>query len=166
MIQSNINTPLGNMIAIADEKFLYFLKFLDDQNIQHEISQLSKGMDTSITNGSNKILDQVAHELDLYFCGKLKNFTIPLHTRGTNFQIKSWQALQTIPYGQTISYASQALKVECPNGHRAVANANGRNHIIIIIPCHRIIYANGKLGGYSSGLERKKVLLELEKKYR
>jgi len=161
-----ITTPLGMLIAIADEHFLYILKFNDDKHLEQEINRLEKKTDQIIRNGINTFLKKVEEEIRLYFAGSLQNFTIPINPAGTNFQQKSWHALQTIPYGQTFSYAQQAKIVESPQGHRAVANANGKNPIIIIIPCHRIINSNGKLGGYTAGLNRKKFLLSLETFYK
>ncbi|ASG67464.1 hypothetical protein fh0823_00640 [Francisella halioticida] len=92
----------------------------------------------------------------------MKNFSIPLKLTGTEFQKQVWQELLNIPYGETISYQQEAINIGKPTAFRAVANANGKNLLPIIIPCHRVINANGKLGGYTGGLEKKKLLLKLE----
>lgn len=112
--------------------------------------------------GADKLLDQAQRELDAYFAGKLKNFTVPVAPNGTSFQRKAWAALQKIPYGATRTYGQQAAALGNPAASRAVGAANGRNPIAVIIPCHRVIGAGGSLTGFGGGLERKKFLLDLE----
>ena len=114
---------------------------------------------------SNKIIQQVCKQLDEYFAGKRKTFELPLSLAGTPFQQKVWKALQQIPYGKTISYAELAQSIGSPKACRAVGSANGKNPAAIIIPCHRVINADGKLGGYAYGLEIKKQLLDLEQEF-
>lgn len=104
----------------------------------------------------------VTQQLDEYFAGDRRAFDLPLALRGTPFQRRVWTALQEIPWGETASYADIARGVGSPKGMRAVGGANGRNPIAIIVPCHRVIAADGTLGGYGGGLERKRFLLELE----
>jgi methylated-DNA-[protein]-cysteine S-methyltransferase len=104
----------------------------------------------------------VIRQLDEYFAGVRTEFDIPLHPTGTPFQLKVWEQLREIPYGETISYGALARRVASPNASRAVGLANGRNPIAIIIPCHRVIGANGSLTGYGGGLDRKRFLLGLE----
>ena len=108
------------------------------------------------------VLKECIRQLDEYFSGNLQNFSLPLAPEGTHFQQSVWKALQTIPYGQTISYKQLAEKVENPKACRAVGTANGRNPIAIIIPCHRVIAADGSLGGYAGGLDTKTTLLRIE----
>lgn len=108
------------------------------------------------------ILGLAAHELELYFAGRLKKFSVPLDLLGTDFQLKAWKALTKIPFGKTISYSGQAKLLGSESAVRAVGSANGKNPICIIIPCHRVVAKDGSLGGYSGGLEIKKFLLELE----
>ena len=112
--------------------------------------------------GADKVLDQARRELDAYFAGKLKMFSVPVAPEGTPFQRKAWAALQKIPYGATRSYGQQAAALGAPSASRAVGAANGRNPIAVIIPCHRVIGAGGSLTGFGGGLERKKFLLDLE----
>ena len=111
-----------------------------------------------------KILQALTKELDAYFAGTLREFTVPLKPAGTPFRMKVWEALQTIPYGGTISYKQLAERIDNPKAIRAVGGANHHNPISIIIPCHRVIGASGKLVGYGGGLNVKEFLLELEKK--
>lgn len=110
----------------------------------------------------NALTRQCAEELKGYFSGTLQRFTTPLDQQGTDFQCKVWQALLEIPYGQVASYRDIANSIGQPKAVRAVGAANGRNPISIIVPCHRVIGANGSLTGYAGGLERKQYLLQLE----
>lgn len=112
---------------------------------------------------NHAIAKQTMDELNEYFLGKRRMFDIPLDlSHGTDFQIKVWQTLCQIPYGQTISYKELAQKLGKPAAHRACANANGKNPISLIVPCHRVIASNGGLGGYTGGIDIKKVLLAIE----
>ena len=112
--------------------------------------------------GDDKIIAKARRELDAYFAGKLRAFSVAVAPEGTDFQRRVWDALLTIPYGKTRSYGQQAAAIGSPNASRAVGLANGRNPIAIIIPCHRVIGANGSLTGYGGGMQRKKLLLDLE----
>jgi methylated-DNA-[protein]-cysteine S-methyltransferase len=111
----------------------------------------------------NPLLKETIRQLKEYFDGKLRAFSIPTRQEGTPFQQKVWEALTTIPYGERISYSELAGMIGHPQSFRAVGNANGANHICIIVPCHRVIQLNGQLGGYAYGLEMKRFLLDLEK---
>ena len=109
-------------------------------------------------------LKPATDQLLLYLKGKLRNFDVPLDFfTGTTFQKQVWKKLSSIPYGETRSYAWLARSVKRPNAYRAVGNANGKNPLSILLPCHRVIQTNGDLGGYSGGLHIKKYLLDLEK---
>lgn len=108
----------------------------------------------------------VAQQLSEYFEGKRKDFDIPLSLKGTDFQLNVWRALQTIPYGETRSYKQIAEAVGCPKGFRAVGMANNKNPIGIVVPCHRVVGADGGLTGYAGGLDKKQKLLMLERKYK
>jgi len=115
-----------------------------------------------ISAKKHKILDWAEKELKDYFSGKIRNFTVPLQPIGTPFQMKVWQELQRIEFGEVRSYAQQAKNIRKASAVRAVANANGRNPIPVIIPCHRVIGSNFSLTGFGGGLDKKKILLELE----
>lgn len=108
-------------------------------------------------------LRDATSQLKEYFAGQRRRFDLPLAPQGTSFQMQVWRALREIPFGTTISYGELAEKVGSPKGFRAVGNANGKNPIVIVQACHRIINSDGTLGGFSSGLHRKKYLLGLEK---
>lgn len=116
---------------------------------------------TEETN-KNKIIDDCLSQLDQYFAKKRKNFEIPLDITGTDFQKKVWSELLKTPFGKTFSYLDIAIALGDKNSIRAVGNANGKNPIAIIVPCHRVIGADGKLVGYAGGIERKRWLLEFE----
>jgi AraC family transcriptional regulator, regulatory protein of adaptative response / methylated-DNA-[protein]-cysteine methyltransferase len=119
-----------------------------------------------VVSGITEPIVSVQQECEDYFNGTLKQFTTPLHFLGTPFQQSVWQALQDIPYGETRSYADLAGVIGNPKAHRAVAGANHANPFTIIVPCHRVIYADGSLGGYAGGLTRKQWLLDHERKMR
>lgn len=158
-----IETPLGTMIACANENGICMLEFSDRKALPTELKEISKHFDANIVQGENPHFKTLEKELEEYFEGKLKDFTVPLAPVGTDFQKKVWEILRTIPYGTTRSYQQQADILGNPKAVRAVANANGLNKISIIIPCHRVIGSNGTLTGYGGGIWRKQKLLELEK---
>jgi AraC family transcriptional regulator of adaptative response/methylated-DNA-[protein]-cysteine methyltransferase len=116
-----------------------------------------------IAPGENRHLDRLEAEMSLYFAGKLREFSVALSPVGTDFELKAWDFLRSIPYGETRSYGQQAKAIGLPHASRAVGRANGMNFIAIVIPCHRVIGANGKLTGYGGGLARKQWLLEHER---
>jgi len=156
-----IYCPLGSLIAIADNSHLYALVFISDSTAK-TIKKILNTYSANLIFDENKILTQTKTQLDKYFKGELKNFSIPLKLTGTDFQKKVWQALLQIPYGKTISYKQEALNIGNEKAFRTVANANGKNPISIIVPCHRVVNSNGKLGGYTGGIEKKVFLLDLE----
>lgn len=158
-----IETPLGTMIACANENGICMLEFSDRKALPTELKEISKHFDANIVQGENPHFKTLEKELEEYFEGKLKDFTVPLAPVGTDFQKKVWKILRTIPYGTTRSYQQQSDILGIPKAVRAVANANGLNKISIIIPCHRVIGTNGTLTGYGGGIWRKQKLLELEK---
>jgi AraC family transcriptional regulator of adaptative response/methylated-DNA-[protein]-cysteine methyltransferase len=158
-----IDTPLGPMLAIADELSLYLLEFVDRRGLEREVERLRLKTKSAIIPGSTKPIASIEEELNAYFNGQLKNFKTPLNLLGSPFQKMVWDVLTTIPYGETRSYAEQARALGKPNSARAVANANGANQIAIVIPCHRIINSNGDLGGYGGGISRKQWLINHEK---
>jgi AraC family transcriptional regulator, regulatory protein of adaptative response / methylated-DNA-[protein]-cysteine methyltransferase len=162
---ARIETPLGTMFACAVEEGLCLLEFTDRRMLETELKQLARGLNAEIIQGFNYHIETVRGQINEYFIGKRRKFTLPLFTPGTPFQRSVWDVLTTIPYAQTISYQQQAEMIGKPKAVRAVANANGMNRIAIIIPCHRVIGADGTLTGYGGGLWRKRWLLEHEKKH-
>jgi methylated-DNA-[protein]-cysteine S-methyltransferase len=114
-------------------------------------------------NGGNPLLAETARQLRAYFAGELREFDLPLDLRGTEFQLRAWREVCAIPYGETRSYAEIAGRLGSPGAVRAVGAANGANPVPIVVPCHRVIGASGKLVGYGGGLELKRRLLDLER---
>ena len=157
-----INTPLGQMISLSDDKKLYFLDFFDNPDLDKRLYKLSQKYMLEIIKGKSLISQLIECELGEYFEASLKSFKTPFELLGTDFQKSAWNALLKVEYGQRISYASQASIIGNPKAFRAVAIANGANNLPIIIPCHRIINKDGKLGGYNGLVWRKEKLLELE----
>jgi len=159
---SQFATPLGPMYAGASEAGLCFLEFIDRKMIDAQIEQLQKQMKARFVVGKTALLDQVEQQLNEYFAGERKDFELALDVRGTDFQKKAWDALLNIPYGETRSYQQQADRIGNPKAVRAIASANAKNHIAIVIPCHRVIAKDGGLAGFGGGIWRKKFLLDLE----
>lgn len=159
-----IDTPLGTMIAGATDEGLCLLEFTDRRMLEAQITRLRGMLKQPLVPGEHGHLTQTRDELQRYFDGTLETFTVPLVFRGTAFEERVWSALLRIPYGQTVSYAQLAARVEAPGAQRAVGRANGMNRIAIIIPCHRVVNSDGKLGGYGGGLWRKHWLLSLERR--
>ena len=156
-----ISSPIGELIAVATDEHLLLLEYTDSRELWDKLSKIHT---TPITEWVNAILKKVKIQLEEYFSWKRKQFDLPLLTWGTDFQKKSWQALQDIPYGATRNYQEQASIIDHPKAVRAIWWANHNNPIVIIIPCHRVIGKSGKLVGYGGGIHRKIWLLEHEKK--
>ena len=149
MQMATVTTPIGLIRLIGDDDVLVGLYTGEEQGITAE-------------PGDTPLLRTAADQVQAFFTGQLKDFDVPMRLDGTSFQRRVWAALQSIPYGQTISYKQLADRVESVAGFRAVGAANGRNPISIIVPCHRVINHDGKLGGYGGGLPRKRWLLDHE----
>lgn len=147
------DTPVGPLIACADAEGLTGLGFARGR-------RPTKSTDDGARQHS--IMTAVEAQVGEYFAGKRKAFDVPLHLEGPDFHLLVWKALLEIPYGETISYGTLARRIGEPEAARAVGAANGANPIVIIVPCHRVIGADGKLVGYGGGLKRKRVLLDLE----
>jgi AraC family transcriptional regulator of adaptative response/methylated-DNA-[protein]-cysteine methyltransferase len=130
--------------------------------LEKQLRTLQQRFNCGMVPGRNPHLDRLKNELQEYFSGGLRRFSIPLSYPGSKFQQRVWNELLQIPYGRTLSYAQLAERVGQPEAVRAVGTANGMNRIAILIPCHRVINKSGKLGGYGGGLWRKKFLLDLE----
>lgn len=162
---SLVKTPFGEMLAGATNKGICLLEFTDTDRVEMQLPRLEKNFSAKITKGNSPFFDQLNRQLHGYFSGTLQQFTVPLDTNGTAFQMQAWDALMKIPYGETRSYLEQANAINKPKAFRAVASANRNNRISIIIPCHRVIAKDGSLAGYGGGLDRKEFLINLEKKF-
>ena len=158
-------TELGPMVAVADNTHLHLLEFADRKALPAELSRLQKAAGR-IGFGTTEPLDRTKAELTDYFDGQRATFTVPLALHGNTFTKSVWQALMAVRAGQIQTYAGLAQKIGRPTATRAVARANGANQISILIPCHRVIGADGNLTGYGGGLWRKRKLIDLELQYK
>ncbi|MGJ8645818.1 MAG: bifunctional transcriptional activator/DNA repair enzyme AdaA [Marinomonas colpomeniae] len=158
-----LTTPIGPMFVCASDDGICLLEFVDRRMLETEFEDLQRRLKAPIMAGENTHTKQMKKELEEYFLGRRKDFTVKLHTPGTEFQKSVWKALCDIPFATTASYQEQATRLNNPKAVRAVARANGMNRIAIVIPCHRVIGKDGSLTGYAGGLERKKWLLDHEK---
>ena len=159
---TTFSTPLGEMFAATTKRGVVMLTFFTPFYIEAKIAVLKEQFNADVIPSNCEIFELLKNQLNEYFTKKRKSFEIPLQMVGSPFQIKCWQELLKIPYGQTISYKEQALRIGNEKAYRAVANANGQNMIDILIPCHRVISSNETLGGYNGGIEKKEYLLNLE----
>ena len=151
LIRFDIKTPIGSLVAIASEQNLVSLSFKENSsyiNVKYSQNQLTQDL-------QNQIYD--------YFNGRLIKFNIPIYQAGTEFEMLVWNYLKKIPFGKTISYKEQAVNIYKEKAFRAVANANAKNNILILVPCHRVIKSDKSIGGYSCGDNIKQTLLNHEK---
>lgn len=156
-------TPLGPMVAAATDDEVVLLEFADRRGLPTQFRKLADRMPCVFVPGGGRVLDWVREQMEEYFAGGRSAFELPLALPGTPFQKSVWAALASIPYGETRSYAEVAALVGRPRAVRAVARANGCNRLAVVIPCHRVVGADGTLTGYGGGLWRKQRLLELER---
>lgn len=163
---TQFHSPLGTLLVMATKEGIVRLDFFDEKLDEDGMrSKARKNVqEDEISLQRIPLLDDLGKQLAAYFSGKRRHFDIPLCLNGTTFQRQVWDALLTIPYGSTISYGQLAVKVgrTSPGQSRAVANANARNPIAIIVPCHRVIGSDDSLTGYAGGIWRKQALLVLE----
>lgn len=162
---AHIETDLGTMVAGATERGICMFEFADYKLLDLELRQLAESLDAPLVQGENLHFDALRGQLEQYFAGERREFDLPLDLVGTEFQKKVWLGLLQIPYGRTATYGEQAARLGQPSAVRAVAGANGKNKISIILPCHRVIGADGTLTGYGGGIWRKKKLLDMERGY-
>ncbi len=154
VLATTIDSPVGPLRVAADASGLVALVFPRNRHP-------ARGAD-AWREGDSTLLRDARRQLAEYFAGRRRTFDLPLSPRGTEFQRRVWMALATIPYGETLSYAQLAAKLGSPSASRAVGAANGRNPLPIVLPCHRVIGADGSLTGFGGGLPTKQFLLKLE----
>jgi len=148
------DSPVGELFLAADDASLHIIEFPENR---HQVKRQPDWVE-----GDNAVLRKTRRQLDEYFAGKRRVFELPLSPQGTAFQQQVWTALRQIPYGRTWSYADLARRIDKPAAVRAVGAANGRNPLPIVVPCHRVIGADGSLTGFGGGLPIKRFLLQLE----
>jgi methylated-DNA-[protein]-cysteine S-methyltransferase len=152
---TEIDSPIGPLLLKTDGEALTAI-YMDVPN------RPPRDLDECVRDAGAGPLPQAARQLEEYFKGERREFDLPLRMHGTEFQRRAWQSLREIPYGETRSYGEQAKRIGNPNASRAVGLANGRNPIPIVVPCHRVIGADGSLTGFGGGIERKRWLLAHE----
>jgi AraC family transcriptional regulator of adaptative response/methylated-DNA-[protein]-cysteine methyltransferase len=157
-----IESPLGTLVAGATVQGICLLEFIGGRKPPWQIETVRDRFDCAVVSGESPHFDRLRDELSAYFSGQLRKFSLPLVAPGTPFQERVWAELRRIPFGETRSYEDLARAVGSPGAQRAVGRANGLNRIAILIPCHRVINKDGKLGGYGGLLWRKEALLHLE----
>jgi AraC family transcriptional regulator of adaptative response/methylated-DNA-[protein]-cysteine methyltransferase len=157
-----IQSPLGALIAGASSDGICLLEFPEPDRLEPQLAAIRHRLGCVIEQGDSPHLKNLQRELAAYFAGTLTMFTVPLVMRGTPFQERVWSELRRIPYGETRSYEELARSIGAPGAPRAVGHANGMNPVAIVVPCHRVINKNGRLGGYGGQLWRKQSLLRLE----
>lgn len=161
---SCISSPIGDIFGVASQEGLCFLNFLDSKRNIKELKDFVNKIKLEILDKKNSILIDLERELEEYFQGIRKEFTTNLIIQGSDFQTKVLNRLLLIPYGETINYKKISQDIGIEKSYRAVGNANSKNRISILIPCHRVISSTGDIGGYSGGEYRKRFLLDLERK--
>lgn len=158
-----LDTPIGPMLAVADAAGVHLLEFADRTALPGELARL-QARHGPAPFGDHPVLDDLARQLARYFADARAGFDLPLAQRGTPFTAAVWDALRRVPPGETRSYGALAHALGCPGGARAVARANGANQIAVVVPCHRVVGADGTLVGYGGKLWRKRWLLEHERR--
>ena len=162
------DSQVGPLMIVEEDEHIVEITFArDGTRLMDAKSKINaERIRTASEQSASSVAKACVKELDAYFAGTLRCFSVPIKAHGTPFRMRVWEALKTIPYGETISYKELAEAINQPKAVRAVGGANHNNPISIIIPCHRVIGASGKLTGYGGGLENKALLLELERKYK
>ena len=156
---TTIDSPVGPLLLAADDDGVRAIEF---QPSRHAVKREADWQEVDWTDCVHPLLHRLRQQLDEYFAGSRRTFDLPLAPRGTEFQCTVWRTLASIPYGKTVSYAHLATQVGKPTATRAVGAANGRNPLPIVLPCHRVIGADGSLTGFGGGLPTKQFLLQLE----
>lgn len=152
ILRTRITSPIGTLTLTSNGSALTRLMIADGE----------ADADADVSTETDAVLAAAREQLDAYFDMRLTRFDLPLEPQGTEFQQRVWESLRAIPFGETISYAALAQRVGKPKAVRAVGAANGRNPLMIVVPCHRVIGADGSLTGFSCGIERKRWLLDHE----
>jgi AraC family transcriptional regulator of adaptative response/methylated-DNA-[protein]-cysteine methyltransferase len=155
-------SPVGPLLLGAGEDGVCLLEFRDRDSRDDQVAAVTRRLGLAAEWSAHSLTDRLGDELRQYFAGNLRRFTVPIDFPGTPFQVRVWEALLGIPYGETRSYGQLARQLGMEGAQRALGHANGQNPIAIVIPCHRVVAHDGGLGGYGGGLWRKRFLLDLE----
>ena len=165
LVVSILDTPLGPMLAAAGHDAVCQLEFVDRRGLERSHAEMRRVFALPVVPGDNDVLRRLRRELDEYFRGLRREFSVPCALNGTAFQERAWRQLQRIPYGGTASYEEVATAMGNPGAVRAVARANATNRLYLLVPCHRVIAKDGTLSGYGGGVWRKRLLLEQERRH-
>lgn len=160
-----LHSPLGPLMIAGDDTQVYLVEFWDRRMLETQFQTLEQRLGAVFFPGATAATRQMAEELTAYFRGQLRRFLTCIHFPGTDHQQRVWRALQEVPYGETWTYAQLARHLGKPAAARAVARAVGENRLAIVVPCHRIVGADGALTGYGGGLWRKRFLLQQEQRF-
>ena len=163
VVYNIVPSPIGELLAGATPLGVCLYEFYDRGGLDRIRARVERRHAMEMIKGTSSVIDQAEAEMREYFDGKRKEFSLPLDLKGTPFELRVWNELLAIPYGETRSYGNIATKLGKRGAARAVGRANGSNYIPIIVPCHRVIQEDGTLRGYGGGLWRKKYLLDLER---
>lgn len=155
LVTTHHDSPVGRLTLVASDRGARAVLWPEDRPDRVRFAEPPVEAD-------HPVLAEMARQLDEYFAGERREFDLPLDAEGTEFQRLAWDALRRIPYGATSTYAEQARAIGRPTAVRAVGSANGRNPLSIIVPCHRVVAADGGMGGFAGGLDTKRALLDLE----
>jgi len=161
-----MQSPLGPLVAGATDAGICLLEYTDRRMLEAQLASVRRVFAAPVVPGMNAHLERLQEEVTSYFDGSLRRFSVPLTYPGTPFQVRVWDELLRIPYGETRSYEAMAAALGQPRAVRAVGRTNGLNRISIVIPCHRVVNKDGQLCGYGGGLWRKQHLLDLERRNR
>ncbi len=157
-----ITTPVGELVLGVSTRGCRLVEFAD--RIDRRGTLAGKRCKFRVSDEEHKLFERVEREIAGYFAGSVNDFSIPLDLQGTPFQVAVWEALLSIPFGETATYGEIAGRVGKPTAVRAVGGAVGRNPVSVVVPCHRVVRTGGGLGGYGGGLWRKEYLLDLERR--
>ena len=157
LVATHIDSPVGTLRLVGSYAGLSAVIWDGDDPARVAFANTAN-------DGGNSVLAHAAEQITEYFAGQRTEFDLALDLRGTTFQVKAWRALATIPIGETVSYREQASRIGAPTAVRAIGAANGRNPVSIVLPCHRVIGANGSLTGFAGGLDAKRALLAFERR--
>ena len=161
-----MSSPVGLLFVVRGERGLKYLDFMDRKSIKRMVALHEPAHPDATWEPSLLALKPVVDQLEAYFCGALSDFRIPLDPEGSPFQIAVWKQLLRIPFGETRTYGEIAKAIQQPRSARAVGLANNQNPIAIVVPCHRVVGANGSMTGYAGGVQRKKWLLQHEARFK
>lgn len=163
MIARRYASPIGELMLLAEHGSLRAVLWPDDDPKR---AGITSGVDGAASKANERVLDRTEQQLDEYFAGTRRRFDLPIDGGGTEFQRAAWAGLQEIPYGETRTYGQQASAIGRPSAVRAIGAANGRNPLSIVVPCHRVIGADGSLTGFAGGVDVKRQLLDHEARNR